>query len=261
MTTFTSVFGLAKPVVGVTRDTWGNNGWTTPGDPVVGLNDNFSIIDYHMFSRKTGGTIDGPVTLDGGIDGGVTVSNGAVTVNRVGDTSAAYMVILGDAGFQRGLRINDDSATTRTILGVESTGTLFFGNNSFNTTEVISSSSGNIVFKFNNTERARIEASGVTKLGIAGTVAAPVLQFGGLTTGFYLDGSSRVSISDGGTKVAGFEGTGTGITATTTVVTREKGDWRYVMVDDTLTTLLDALNASGALTNDDVNAILATAGR
>lgn len=67
MSTYTSSLGLVKPTVGGVQDHWGDNGWASPADTPVGLNDNFEMLDYHVLSKVDGGNVSGNIIFDNAI--------------------------------------------------------------------------------------------------------------------------------------------------------------------------------------------------
>ena len=47
-----NLYGLAKPTVGSDNNSWGNNGWSSPTDTAIGLNDNMEIIEIEKIQVR-----------------------------------------------------------------------------------------------------------------------------------------------------------------------------------------------------------------
>lgn len=275
MTNPTDTYSFSRPIVGVTKDTWGDSdpSFDPANDTPVGLNDNLTVLDYHLPSRKVATIIESEWEFQAPLQNGLTLEHGGLLIDREGDAAATYVTIRGDASVTRGLRIRDNDSTDRTVVSIGSVGELTFGSSSLSPTRYFTTSNGQHSFYCGTTNiDMAINSNGLYMFGSDGVVTTGALvvqaaitkdaddivsgHSGGVQIGHGGSTSYIANLEGGNTIAFRVGGTGSGdtvafIDASDNTVVSKQGGFRSQSPNNSYIGLFQQGDSNLAIVNND----------
>jgi hypothetical protein len=202
------------------------------GDTMTG-----NLVVQNNGPRVTLNDADG--TVGGVVVSGMFLQAGGVENGYCAFPASDVLTLLSRAG-NVAINADQDNLDAGSFIGLNVDGTPAgriepAGTASPNATTVITREKGDLRYHTNNNGTFTGNVTGARIGAAAGSAAAPSIYFtndGGTNTGFYWLAEGIAAFSRNGVLAAQFDGTGTAMAGTQSIVTQEKGDLRYGVVSD-----------------------------